>query len=253
MGLLEKHLNEIKTPEPQPISAKDMTKNFKPLPQVEEKKIDQKQYYSAKPKVAAPKTHTRANVGKSPTPSFVATEDDDLANSLLNTPTFSRTAKKQEVTVPVSHRKDEVIDNSEEKENGAKSEDSYEVAEPNTVRSILARAKEVLKTLDGENPSTSPVVNEADVGDDFLNKRGGIARQEKLVNDTTTAVKQVAKLAQSLVNNAEKNSNKTEKKKSGASTKLKEAGQAAIQKPKPGTKKLGYRAGAGAAGFGNTP
>lgn len=100
-------------------------------------------------------------------------------------------------------------------------EESYELSEPNTVRSILDRAKEVLKTLDADAlPGT----------DEIINKRGGIAKHAnnsvdaKFVNDTARAVKQVAQLAQNLVKHAEEKKvlkNKTENllKKSTAEVK----------------------------------
>ena len=65
-------------------------------------------------------------------------------------------------------------------------DDKVELSEPNTVRSILDRAKEVLKTLDYDGSSSSEI-----------SKRGGIMRSapspssRQFVNDTAKAVKQV--------------------------------------------------------------
>ena len=82
-------------------------------------------------------------------------------------------------------------------------EDKVELSEPNTVRSILDRAKEVLKTLDYDSSSnTNSNSNE-------ISKRGGIVHSagdtssRQFVNDTAKAVKQVAALAQTLVKHAE--------------------------------------------------
>lgn len=78
------------------------------------------------------------------------------------------------------------------------SEDKIELSEPNTVRSILDRAKEVLKTLDYDSADSNEIA-----------KRGGITRKDehvvssKFVNETAKAVKQVAALAQTLVKHAE--------------------------------------------------
>ena len=130
----------------------------------------------------------------------------------------------------------------------AKSDESYEITEPNTVRSILARAKEVLKTLDSDTS-----------GENELQKRAGIARNskretasigdDKFANETATAVQQVAKLAQSLVSTAA-----TKAIKGKSKSKIQQAAAAAIQKPKPGAQKHGLRAtGPGTAGIGNTP
>jgi len=269
MGLLEKHLNEIKTPETnlkepkvQPIAA-------------EEKKIEPKQY-AASAKKASTKTHARNTLGRTSNTGFVANEEEDMANSLLNGPAFARAIKKQDVTVPsvskkedspaliTRPRKDEIFESIKSKpaakKEGAtmvpkdtitKSDESYEVTEPNTVRSILARAKEVLKTLDGD---TNAVQSTNDAADDILNKRGGIAHNkssDEKISETENASKQVANLAQSLANTA---AIKSSKGKKNLSSKIKEAAAAAFQKPKPGsTKKLGYRTGTGSAGMGNTP
>lgn len=82
-------------------------------------------------------------------------------------------------------------------------EDKVELSEPNTVRSILDRAKEVLKTLDYDGSSSSSS------NSNEISKRGGIMRNSvdtssrQFVNDTAKAVKQVAALAQTLVKHAE--------------------------------------------------
>jgi len=270
MGLLEKHLNEIKTPETNLKEPK-----VQPIA-TEEKKIEPKQY-AASAKKASTKTHARNTLGRTSDTGFVANEEEEIANSLLNGPAFARAIKKQDVTVPLASkkkedspaiitrpRKDEIFESIESKtaakKGGAtmvpkdtitKSDESYEVTEPNTVRSILARAKEVLKTLDGD---TNAVQSTTDPADDILNKRGGIAHNkssDEKISETESAVKQVANLAQSLANTA---AIKSSKGKKNLSSKIKEAAAAALQKPKPGsTKKLGYRTGTGSAGMGNTP
>merc|ERR1719378_918426 len=118
-------------------------------------------------------------------------------------------------------------------------EDKVELSEPNTVRSILDRAKEVLKTLDYDGSNSNEI-----------SKRGGIMRSapsassRQFVNDTAKAVKQVAALAQTLVKHAEakallKNKNKnllTSKKDNTKQTPTKRGFVA----PEPGQ-------------FGNTP
>lgn len=82
-------------------------------------------------------------------------------------------------------------------------EDKVELSEPNTVRSILDRAKEVLKTLDYDGSSS------ANTNSNEISKRGGIVHNSpdissrQFVNDTAKAVKQVAALAQTLVKHAE--------------------------------------------------
>ena len=109
----------------------------------------------------------------------------------------------------------------------AKSEEKVvELSEPNTVRSILDRAKEVLKTLDYDGSSSQSTGSSSEIS-----KRGGIMRtstptdasSRQFVNDTAKAVKQVAALAQTLVKHAEakalfknnKNSSKQTTKRDG--------------------------------------
>lgn len=255
MGLLEKHLNEIKTPD-----VKDIRESPAPKPEIE-KKVEAKQYNNqAKAATKTTAKKTRATVGRTNSP-FIATEEDEITNTLLNSPAFTRSLKKQETPIIVSKvtRKSDTQSESKdsrtttpEQEASSKSSntakdtvpkandaESYELTEPNTVRSILARAKEVLKTLDSDTAATEEI-----------NKRGGIAHtkkdatpDDKFTNETAKAVKQVAKLAESLVSNAASKAIKGDKQKKTKSS---------VQKPRPGSKKSGYR-GPGSAGIGNTP
>lgn len=257
MGLLEKHLNEIKTPD-----AKETAK-------VEEKKVDVKQFNTAgkaSAKGSVKQAKTRTTLGRGPSP-FVATEEDEITNTLLNTPSFTRSLKtketsslgsklthksenaqrKDEVESPAADIKSSKTSRTEQEVAGKGSntakdtvpkgaEESFEVSEPNTVRSILQRAKEVLKTLDSDAPS-----------EEEINKRAGIARTDKknqvidsnFDKQTAKAVKQVANLAQSLAAT-----------RSIKGSKQKKSTIASVQKPKAAILRPNYRGG---AGFGNTP
>lgn len=147
-------------------------------------------------------------VGK---PSKKLTIGDDDLDSLSN---VYKNIKKDETPKSSEAKVDKKESSASTKDTVAKksqggttstTEESYELSEPNTVRSILDRAKEVLKTLDADAlPGT----------DDAINKRGGIAKHKdtatvdksvdaKFVNDTARAVKQVAQLAQNLVKHAQ--------------------------------------------------
>jgi len=290
MGLLEKHLNEMKTPDSAPKA---------PL---EEKHVEARQPTSSHNNLAkgaasynpAIKAKVRDMLGKA-SGSPVANEDEETVTSFLNGPAFVRSipskepqpkkeqavqgvkkdltpsaqsaihenpaihekespaespaadlketasAKKVQESVPQSANavaKDSVPTASKD----TATKEDYELSEPNTVKSILARAKEVLKTLDSEEEAND------------VKKKSNIAKKKvdgPKLNMTVTAAQQVAKLAEDLANQAETRSLKAGK---APEAKIKQAGAAAVQAPKPGPPKTGLKAtGTGNAGAGNIP
>ena len=109
------------------------------------------------------------NIKKDETPS---SEDENLHNTVIN-------------EMSLGHEEHKEVDvNGETKTNIPEGKPSeVELSEPNTVRSILDRAKEVLKTLDYDNDDSS-----------LIAKRGGITRNNdhvtssRFVNETAKAV-----------------------------------------------------------------
>jgi len=134
-------------------------------------------------------------------------------------------------------------------------DNKVEVSEPNTVRSILDRAKEVLKTLDYDS-------GESTASNSQISKRGGIIRKQedqivnssKFVNDTARAVKQVAALAQTLVKHAEaKAMLKSRTKNLLKKDNVNERKTQLPQQQQTGFKRSGFVVEAGPGQFGNTP
>ena len=273
MGLLEKHLNELQTPKP----VKGKT---------EASKIESdsgKGTQSRKPPSSSPAKQTRHSI-KSQGKVSDAQEASNLPSQYLSGNAFVRTLAKESASDKESPAMDiketETSKKSQESVPAAATtsikhdlpkasvesvDESYEVPEPTTVKSILARAKEVLKSLDDED--SSPSIRKSD-----------ITRKSVSENDQTEkAVKQVAKLAQNLVKTANKakgmtkgqssskhNSNNTQNSNVQQQQQQQPAYQPATsqqvvqqrseKKPEPGPKKTGKSAtGLGSAGVGNTP
>jgi len=280
MGLLENHLSEIK-PEAQSVIGKEqkaITDSVAPKPVAPAPVAA-----SFTPPASVRKPYSnkgkKATMARADTPSF-ASENEDLANVLLSGSSFENSVKKQDVpgydsklakkeetiiptkiTIPRSSKKssfsnenflkaeitNDVAGVAKDVVPKAKEDVSYEITEPTTVRSILARAKEVLKTLDNDVNlhSSSP----------FLEKREGIARKTNVSDielETEKAAATVAKLAKSLVET-------TNKKQVTANAVRKDIIQqsatiVSADKPKPGIKISAIvPSGPGMAGVGNTP
>ena len=250
MGLLEKHLNEIKVPEIKTDTKDAVSKTFTTEDEKrnENKFVARNKGISAPVQASAPKQKARSLLEKKSSSPFVATEDyDEIAKSILNGPAFTRSLRKTDPLpshVSSAVRKEEMpsaertatkedrsasLNTIMVKDNVPKaSDEEFEVSEPSTVRSILARAKEVLKTLDSDSAVNS-----------VISKRGGIARSE-----TINAASQVASLAQSLANTKSKKRSKI----------AQQTTDVAGQRPKPGYPRS-YKSVSttGTAGFGNTP
>jgi len=143
---------------------------------------------------------------------------------------------KKQVTTDVSASTKDLIPQSKE-------DHEYELSEPSTVRSILARAKEVLKTLDSDAASEKPE-------SPFLEKREDISRKNftDIEAETEKTIASVAKLAKSLADDS------SDVKDVQATTKSRVAKERIMFKPKPGVKKSAIMpTGLGNAGMGNTP
>lgn len=142
-------------------------------------------------------------------------------------------------------------------------EPTYEISEPSTVKSILARAKEVLKSLDDEKDEQGSSDSKRAIEEQAKSaKKSDITRKTSESEDDNDhegkAVKQVAKLAAKLAKTANKGkSSKGKGKKNGSeasSTEIAGSQFSLEKKPKPGPKKNGLSAtGPGRAGMGNTP
>ncbi|XP_047142349.1 uncharacterized protein LOC100205211 isoform X1 [Hydra vulgaris] len=249
MGLLEKHLNEIKVPEIKTDAKDSVSKTFTTEDEKrnENKFVARNKGVSAPVQANAPKQKARSMLEKKSSSPFVATEDyDEIAKSILNGPAFTRSLRKAEPfsshtssavrkeEMPSSEKTSYKEDKSSSlntimvKDNVPKAEDEYEVSEPSTVRSILARAKEVLKTLDSDSTVSS-----------VISKRGGIAR-----SDTLNAASQVASLAQSLANTKSKKRSKIAQQTTDATVQKSKIVYPRSYKPVATT---------GTVGFGNTP
>lgn len=296
MGLLEKHLNEIKDgalekkpaePAAPPAAAAPSKNALKAFGAKAAQKYKQASNTGPAPPAAAPaQPAVRDILSRSDKPLF-ASEDEDVASALLNGAALAREFKKdvnarrkdetpqppkeeekaassipahleikKDTTPSAEDKKDESADTKsqipktkEEHKSTASAVEDIELSEPNTVKSILARAKEVLKTLDSQEE-----------------KRTKIAEKPKEAASATQNLQQLAhelearsKLAKKPAPAAVKAPAKAAAAKAPASTgfsadKIKEAANAQMTKPKPGPRKDGLKvAGTGSAGVGNTP
>ena len=281
MGLLEKHLNELQskpskdkkeTGDADGDNAKEnKTASKKPSSgstnSSKEKKGGKKAIKGDEKSAAVELTPQASNTAsgfvrtlpKAPepkeTPAMDMKESDALKKSQETVPAAATGEKKQilpkaSIEMPVD-------------------EPSYEVSEPSTVKSILARAKEVLKSLDDDKDekdeqSVSDAAKRAVEDQGKSSKKSDITRKKNDAKDEKEtegkAVKQVAKLAASLAKTANKYKNgKAKGNNSKVESEAKSTGDSSGQfsnekKPKPGPKKSGLSAtGPGRAGMGNTP
>lgn len=279
MGLLEKHLNELQTKptfhdkDDSSKSDDDKVKDTKALI----KKASASSTAAAKKpaKKQASKAEQQAAVNSDlalQAPSSTAGYVRSLSNTGADkeTPAMdikeTDASKKSQETVPAAatvEKKQVLPKASMEVTN---EEPTYEVTEPSAMKSILARAKEVLKSLDEEKEeSNSTVATDSQKAE----KKSDISRKDKQEDtaDDTKTVKQVAKLAANLVKTANKLKNHRIKNGTQNATpqQIQPAPQSVnatstssqlrnLKKPKPGPKKSGLSAtGPGRAGVGNTP
>jgi len=327
MGLLEKHLNEIKDgalEKSKPVEAAAPAVAAAPAKNLM-KSIGAKaaQKYKQNANTAAPapvapapaQPAARDILARSEKPLF-ANEDDEVANALLNgalakefkkdvtarkkdetpqppmeeekaassipahlevkkdtTPTVAVEEPKKEEALQSAEAKSQIPKTKEDsaKRPTASAIDDVELSEPNTVKSILARAKEVLKTLDSQEQRS-----EQESSQD-LKKRAQIPSAQLVAQktkDAKDAAQNIQQLAQQLESRSKvakkpapapaaakaagKAATTTQDKKiqqaSFSSDKIREAAQAQATKPKPGPRKEGLKvAGTGSAGVGNTP
>lgn len=276
MGLLEKHLNELQTKSSYhdkdesaksddekvrdtKTSAKKPTSTSGATKQGKTAKKQAKADTSAQPVAPVPQPQANA-AGYVRSLTSTASENETPALDIKETDA----SKKSQETVPAaaSAEKKQILPKASI-ETPAE-EPSYEISEPGTVKSILARAKEVLKSLDEEKEEANATID----GDKSMKKsdisRKSANEKNKQEAAQSVSVKQVAKLAASLVKTANKlrshnkysnNTKNSAQQSKGAQYSLGQVTQQrSVKKPKPGPKKNGLSAtGPGRAGVGNTP
>ena len=278
MGLLEKHLNELQSKP----SARDKDKKDT-LDISEEKSKDKKESNkkasassaAAKAKSAAKKQAKTDAAAAELTPQAASTSTGFVrtipsTTEPKETPALDMketdASKKSQETVPAAAtgEKKQILPKASIET--PVDEPAYEVAEPNTVKSILARAKEVLKSLDEEKDEASEEAQKKDEAQKSA-KKSDITRKsgdkEDMDDKEAKSVKLVAKLASNLVKTANKykdgKGKATDESIAKQADKTKHASENVSKlrnekKPKPGPKKSGLSAtGPGRAGMGNTP
>ena len=278
MGLLEKHLNELQS--------KPSSKDKKETEDIEEEKSKDSKSSAKKPSAGSANSSKAKSGGKKATKGDEKSAAVDLSPQAPSTMSgFVRTlpnGSEQKETPAMDMKESDALKKLQETVPAAATgekkqilpkasietpvdEPTYEVSEPSTVKSILARAKEVLKSLDDEK--------EEDIGSDGAkraiedqpksSKKSDISRKSpdgEIGKETNKAVKQIAKLAANLAKTATKNKNgKNKGKDKTIQNEATSGGKSGSQfsnerKPKPGPKKSGLSAtGPGRAGMGNTP
>lgn len=276
MGLLEKHLNELQS-KPSSKDKKDSEDNDNDE-KTKESKTNKKvsSNGSSKPKSSEKKKAIKGDDKASEITPQALNSMTGFVRSLPSTHEQKETPamdmketdaqKKSQETVPAAAtgEKKQILPKASIET--PVDEPAYEVSEPNTVKSILARAKEVLKSLDEEKDDQSSDGKVAAAEEEPKSaKKSDITRKQEETDDEKDAeegrkVKQVAKLAASLAKTANKYKNAKakgdeNKNQNGGKSTGKSASQFSLErKPKPGPKKSGLSAtGPGQAGMGNTP
>ena len=283
MGLLEKHLNELQS--------KPSSKDKKESEDTEEEKNKESKESKPSSKKQSSAGSTSSSKAKSGGKKTTKGEEKSAATELSpqapSTITgFVRTlpvTSEQKETPAMDMKESDALKKAQETVPAAATgekkqilpkasietpvdEPTYEVSEPGAVKSILARAKEVLKSLDDEKEedSGSDGAKRAIEDQSKSSKKSDITRKSSEVdagNETTSkAVKQIAKLAANLAKTANKNKNgKTKVNDKKVQNEAVSSGRSGTKfsnekKPKPGPKKSGLSAtGPGRAGMGNTP
>ena len=280
MGLLEKHLNELQS--------KPSSKDKKESEDADEEKSKESKPSTKKQSSAGSTSSSKAKSGgKKTTKGEEKSAAMELSPQASSTITgFVRTlpiTTEQKETPAMDMKESDALKRAQETVPAAATgekkqilpkasietpvdEPTYEVSEPGAVKSILARAKEVLKSLDDEKDedSGSDDAKRAIEDQSTSSKKSDITRkssEEDAGKDTESkAVKQIAKLAANLAKTASKNKNgKTKVNDKKVQNDAASTGRLGSQfsnekKPKPGPKKSGLSAtGPGRAGMGNTP
>ncbi|XP_065055203.1 uncharacterized protein LOC135683777 [Rhopilema esculentum] len=284
MGLLEKHLNELQTKPAQnsnnkkgALDSDDEKEKEKETKSTNKKASGSSSSKSKSSAKKAVKTDEKATAELVPQPASTTAgfiRSIPSGTEQKETPAMDMketdASKKMQETVPAAAtgEKKQILPKASIET--PVDEPSYEVSEPNTVKSILARAKEVLKSLDDEKEeSNEESKNEAGEAKKSAKKSDIVRKDEGTINEDDAdaqkqakSVKQVVKLAANLVKTANKYKDSKIKSKNAKTQAGSSAGEKGLnasqfkneKKPKPGPKKSGLSAtGPGRAGMGNTP